>query len=164
MEKLIRPGLFGLKAILIIVGTFLLLTTVARFDSAWEKIKAETILTGNEPYTDFVSYLTGTMNFSTAVVILVVAVIAIFGIVTIATDFKKGMKFIIGLVGLGIIVAVVYYGMANDAIDPNWETKSEITPDVSRWSDAGIKISLFLAFAGVGLAVLGEVIGFIKNR
>lgn len=82
----------------------------------------------------------------------------IFPLITLASDFKKGIKVIISLVVLLGLFGLTY-SLASDSIDGAVYEKLEITPQVSKLVGAGILTTYILAI----IAVLAVVVTSVSN-
>lgn len=162
MEKIIRPALFGLKAILMIVGVILIYRTVSTFNSDWEVSYKTDQFFNMDIFDSFMSSLGGTIGFSMILIYGTIALIVLFGIWGMVTNFKKARTFLIGLVFLVIVGAIAYYAMSSGEIDPDWETKEVITAETSKWSEAGIKAVFILIILSLTGIVVGEVSKIFK--
>ena len=145
-----------------IVGIILIYLTVTTFDSSWEvAYKTDQFFT-MDIFKDFMGNLSGTIGFTNVLVIATIALIVLFGIYGMVTNFRKAKTFLIGLVALAIVGAIAYYAMSSGEVDPNWETKEVITAETSKWSEAGIKAVFILIILSLAGIVIGEVTKLFK--
>ena len=161
MEKILKPALFGLKALLIVVGIILTYLTVSSFQSEWGAIKKTEVFFSGETYESFMGYLGGTTSFSMVLIYIAIGIILIFGIYGMVTNIKKAIPFLIGAVVLVVIWFIAYKGMSSDFIDPSWEAEG-VTPEISKRSEGGIKAVFILLILTVAGIVYGEVSKLFK--
>lgn len=152
-EKTLRPILFGLKAVLIIVGVILVYMTVSGWNSNWEVVKAEAIIPGDSPYDGFMGGLNGLVTFVYILLWITIIGVVIFGLLGMAKNFKKTLPFLIGIAGMLAIFGISYYGLASGAVDQSWEVKEMPSAEMSKLAGASIKTVFIL----LGIAILGIV-------
>ena len=158
MEKILKPGLLALKALMILIGLFLIYKTVATWGEDWDLVKNTDNFFKSDVYAGFMGYLSGTVAYTRVLLFLAIIIILVAGGYKMVTNPKKSLVFLGGIAAV-LIIAGIGYAMAGDSVDPNWETKAEVTAEVSKRVGMGIKMVAIL----LGLAVVGIVYGEVSK-
>lgn len=111
------------------------------------------IMLGNESVIGFA------ITLSMILMGIAAGVAVIFGIVQLASDFKKNIPFILGAVGF-LILAAICYSLASGDLMPTYE--ETITESTTKLSGAGLLLTYVLIVAALITAVAGEVLKMFK--
>jgi hypothetical protein len=87
------------------------------------------------------------------IIIVAIAGVAILGffLYSLATNFKKSSKLLLGILGFAVVFAICYFA-AGDAITPKMqEADGEITASTAKWIEAGLYLTVVLI--GIAAAV-----------
>ena len=100
-----------------------------------------------------------------ALIIIAAAAALLFGIYHLATNPKGAVKFLAGLVVLGVVLGATYAMSANFAAGPKELAAIEggkLTAGASQWINAGIKTTLGLLGGGALILILLEIRNLFK--
>ena len=87
--------------------------------------------------------------------------IAAFGLWHTVRNPKSAIKFILGLLLVGVVFAIAY-NMASGDVKESWTTDFGVTTEISKFVEASILTTLGLIGITVAIFVLGEVRNFFK--
>ena len=107
----------------------------------------------------FQSLVTGTIQFTNVLLIIGAAAAILFGLYYFATDIKKNIPLLVGVV-VFVIIAIICYSVASDEVLPTYG--EDITSATSRLSGAGLGVMYVLVVVAVVAALAGEIVRIFK--
>jgi uncharacterized BrkB/YihY/UPF0761 family membrane protein len=114
-----------------------------------------------EEYYDqaFQSLVGGTIQFTNILLIVAAAAAILFGLYYFATNIKKNIPLLIGVL-VFVVIAIVSYSLAGDAVPSTYA--DDITPTTSRLSGAGLGVMYVLVIVAILAALIGEISRIFK--
>lgn len=107
----------------------------------------------------FQSLVAGTVQFTNVLVVICAAAAILFGLYYFATNIKRNIPLLIGVL-VFVVIAIVSYSMAGDSVSAQFA--DEITPQTSRMSGAGLGVMYVLLIVAALAAVIGEISRIFK--
>ncbi len=159
MEKTLKVSLGALKAAIIVIGAIATILILTNWDSTWGELSTRFIM---ENKSEFMGPLNLALMMSFVVMIICVAAALLFGIFRFATDIKKNMGALAGIVLILVIALVSYYGLASDVVEPHWGTDEDITASTSKLVGGGIYMFYILGGLALVAIVYTEISKIIK--
>jgi hypothetical protein len=150
-EKMINYILFGIKALIGMIGVILFIMIVTGESETPEGEKLHSM-----------GAINGGIVLTYIVFGLCIGLWLIFGIWNIVSNIKKSIPLLISVAIFAIIFAVAY-SMASDEIMETWKKKPDLfTPGNIKWSDVGIYTMYSMLILTVGTIVFGEISKLFK--
>ena len=111
MEKILKPGLLALKALMILIGLFLIYKTVATWGEDWDLVKNTDNFFKSDVYAGFMGYLSGTVAYTRVLLFLAIIIILVAGGYKMVTNPKKSLVFLGGIAAVLIIAGLIVFWM-----------------------------------------------------